>query len=104
MARIPPQLQQAAEQVHKDGKAKMVRVRDLLSWFGAQRRGILVVREIRAALKKAKLITVPDFEVAYIDQRIKLKAAETADKKPTVSKEVIVEPPAGNDATYEAVI
>lgn len=65
MAKIPLQLQQAAEQIHKDGKAKMVRVKDLLSWFGAQRRGILVVREIRSALKKAKLVTVPDFEVIH---------------------------------------
>lgn len=53
----------------------MVRVKELLSWFDAQRRGVLVVREIRTALRKAKLVTVPDFEVAYIDQRIKLKAA-----------------------------
>jgi len=65
----------------------MVRVKDLLSWFGAQRRGVIVVREIRAALKKAKLITVPDFEVAYIDQRVKLKAPEAPIKTSTNTKE-----------------
>jgi CBS domain-containing protein len=86
MARVPKQLQQAADQVHENGKTKSVRVRDLLSWFDAQRRGILVVREIRSALKKARLITDPDFEVAYIDQRIKLKALATADKRPPTSK------------------
>lgn len=104
MARIPPQLQQAAEQIHQSNKPKMVRVKDLLSWFEAQRRGVLVVREIRSALRKAKLVTVPDFEVAYIDQRIKLKVAEPVNKKAAVSKEVVVQTPTGNDSTYEAVV
>lgn len=104
MARIPSQLQQAADQVHQNGKPKMVRVKDLLSWFQAQRRGVLVVREIRSALRRAKLVTVPDFEVAYIDQRIKLKATETVNKRAAVSTEVVVEEPTGNDSTYEAVV
>jgi CBS domain-containing protein len=91
MAKIPPQLQEAAEKIHQDGKPKVVRVKELLSWFHAQRRGLLVVREIRAALRKAKLVTVPDFEVAYIDQRIKLKPLQQADKKPVTSKEIVVE-------------
>jgi CBS domain-containing protein len=91
MAKIPPKLQQAAEQVHQDGKPKAVRVKELLSWFGAQRRGLLVVREIRSALRKARLVTVPDFEVAYIDQRIKLKALQSAEKPPVTSKSTTVE-------------
>jgi CBS domain-containing protein len=73
MPRIPPQLQSVAEQIRESGRARSVRVRDLLSWFGSQRRGILVVREIRTALKRAKLISDPDFETAYIDERIKLR-------------------------------
>ena len=89
MAKIPSQLQQAADQVHKNGKPKMVRVRDLLSWFGAQRRGVLVLSEMRKALKRAKLVTVPDFEVAYIDQRIKLKPIET-NREAEASSAVIV--------------
>lgn len=104
MAKIPSQLQQAADQIYQNGKPKMVRVKDLLSWFEAQRRGVLVVREIRAALKRARLMTVPDFEVAYIDQRIKLKVVEQVDKKAPVSKDVVVEGPIGNDSTYEAVV
>lgn len=91
MAKIPPQLQEAAEKIHQDGKTKVVRVKELLSWFDAQRRGLLVVREIRSALRKAKLVTVPDFEVAYIDQRIKLKPLHPADWKPGASKEIVVE-------------
>jgi len=105
MAKIPSQLQQAADQVHQDGKAKMVRVKDLLSWFQSQRRGVLVVREIRAALKKAKLVTVPDFEVAYIDQRIKLKAAMPDSKKPQAAKEIVVEEDSPvNDSASTAVV
>jgi CBS domain-containing protein len=106
MAKIPAQLQQAADQVHQNGKAKMVRVKELLSWFDAQRRGVLVVREIRAALRKAKLVTVPDFEVAYIDQRIKLKAAPPPDsKKPQATKEIVVEEHSpGTDSVSVAVV
>lgn len=88
---IPTQLQEAADQVHENGKPKMVRVRDLLSWFGAQRRGVMVVRQVRAGLKRAKLVTVPDFEVAYIDQRIKLKAPEPSSNKEPISKAIVIE-------------
>jgi CBS domain-containing protein len=105
MAKIPPQLQQAAEQIHQNGKTKLVRVKELLSWFEAQRRGVLVVREIRSALRKAKLVTVPDFEVAYIDQRVKLKALQPASKKPLVLREVVAEEhSAANDSAYAAVV
>lgn len=105
MAKIPPQLQQAADQIHQNGKTKLVRVKELLSWFESQRRGVLVVREIRSALRKAKLVTVPDFEVAYIDQRIKLKALQPGTKKPIVSKEVVVEEHGtGVDTNYAAVV
>lgn len=104
MAKLPPQLQQAADQIHKDGKPKVVRVKELLSWFEAQRRGLLVVREIRTALRKAKLVTAPDFEVAYIDQRIKLKPLPPAAKKPVTSKETVVEEPgADTDSSAGAV-
>ena len=83
MPKLPTQLQQAAEQVHQTGKPKMVKVRDLLAWYGAQRRGVLVVQQIRAGLKRAKLVTVPDFEVAYIDQRIKLKVVDVSPQQDT---------------------
>jgi len=106
MPKVPPQLQAAADQVNETGKPKMIRVRDLLSWFGAQRRGLLVIREIRAALKKAKLVTVPDFEVAYIDQRVKLKAPnptlKTASKNPpdiAPSEKIVT-----TEQSYEAVV
>ncbi len=55
----------------------VVTVRSFLQWFGAQRRGYLVVKEIREALARAGLRTEPDFESAYIDGQISF-ALETA--------------------------
>jgi CBS domain-containing protein len=104
MAKIPLQLQQAAQDVHENNKSKMVKVKDLLSWFGAQRRGILVVREIRSALKRAKLVTVPDFEVAYIDQRIKLKRLEPKDMKVVPEQIIVAEKGLGSETAYAAVV
>jgi CBS domain-containing protein len=105
MAKIPTQLQQAAEEVRQAGKTKTVRVRDLLSWFEAERRGAQVVREIRSALRKSKLVTVPDFEVAYIDQRVRLtalqpeaKVAKTPTEKP--SEEPTTAPSAADAAVF----
>lgn len=105
MAKTPSQLQQAADQIHKSGKPKMIRVRDLLSWFGAQRRGVLVLSEIRKALKRAKLVTVPDFEVAYIDQRIKLKALEVTNKQEVASPVIVKETqPTTTESVSPAVV
>ena len=44
--------------------------RDFIWWFGAQRRTDRWVDVIRAALRKHKLVTVPDFQQAYIDEEI----------------------------------
>lgn len=45
-------------------------VRTFLLWFGAERRGYRIVKQIRSKLKQFGLITVPDFEYAYIDSLI----------------------------------
>src|SRR6185295_4650781 len=101
---IPPQLKEAADQIHSNGSTKMVRVRDLLAWFEAQRRGVFVVREIRSALKKCKLLTVPDFEVAYIDQRVKLKAVSPPVKTADVTEKVVEERGLGTIDAHAAVV
>lgn len=61
------QLAGVAAQLKAGAQPSPVAVRTFLSWFGIQRRGYYKIREIRAALKKANLLTVPDFESAYID-------------------------------------
>lgn len=51
-----------------------VTVRTLLSWFyGSQRRGWWVVEQIQKALDIRGLMTVPDFNSAYIDSHIEFK-------------------------------
>jgi CBS domain len=50
-----------------------ITVRELLSWFDAQRRGYWIVEQIREALIFAGLSTIPDFESAYIDSPIRFQ-------------------------------
>lgn len=45
-------------------------VREFISWVGAQRRGLYIVAELRDELKRAGLVTTPDFEGVYIDTPI----------------------------------
>jgi predicted transcriptional regulator len=75
MAKTPEKLKELARQIKTTGKSRQVKVRTLLSWFDSQRRGSQVVREVRAALRRTKLVAQPDFEQAYIDGRVSLRAA-----------------------------
>jgi hypothetical protein len=72
----------------------MVTVRTFLHWFGAYRRGYLIVTEIRDALQKAGLRTEPDFESEYIDAEIRfvvLKNGKTSTtKKPVDVTEAVI--------------
>ena len=75
MAKVPEQLRLVAEQVYATNSPRAVKVRRFLSWFGVKRRGYLVVRQIRSALKRTKLVSEPDFESANMEGRIKLSPA-----------------------------
>mgnify|MGYP001767853371 CR=1 FL=1 len=80
---LPKRLQEIASLLKENGKPEPETVRTLLSWFNAQRRGYLVVTEIRNALFALGLRTEPNFEYQYIDgpiefQLIPPKAMETA--------------------------
>ena len=44
-----------------------ITVRQLLEWFGQQRRGWRVVATVKGALRRTSLSTDPDFATAYID-------------------------------------
>ncbi len=81
MAKIPPQLKEHAVRIHDSNRSASVGVRRFLGWFGVQRRGYLVVKQIRSALRRAKLVTEPDFESAPIEGRIKLQAAPERKRK-----------------------
>jgi CBS domain-containing protein len=56
----------------------VVTVRSFLGWFGAQRRGYYIAKQIRGALRKAGLRTEPDFESAYIDAELSFSLAAKA--------------------------
>jgi predicted transcriptional regulator len=90
-----------AERVGK-GDEQTATVREILSWFGAYRRGYWIVEEIRAALKLVGLTTVPDFEAGYIDGQVQFQiisppAPLQAEQEPTESA---VEAPAADDVTH----
>lgn len=55
------------------GETARENVRTILSWVHAERRGYWVVASIRTALKTANLVTVPDFESAYIDSAVEFR-------------------------------
>jgi hypothetical protein len=74
---IPRRLGEMATQLREGRRVNRITVRDLLRIFNAERRGLNVTQEIRAALDSQGLETDPDFESAWIDGpiRIQLKKA-----------------------------
>ena len=67
----------------KDGQiSRRFKVRAVLKWFGAKRRGDAILSEIQATLTKYGLVTVPPFDKPQIDDYVKfglaLQPAETA--------------------------
>jgi CBS domain-containing protein len=110
MMSVPLELREKAEQV-KSGRKTSAKVRTLLDWFGAQRRRQAVVGAIRDALAEAGLRTDPDFEHAYIDERVTFLASETEpaptastplvpiDSADTLALETVVQPSV-TDPTY----
>ena len=68
-----------------DGQEPSKPVRELLKWFGAQRRGALVVKDIEAALKEANLCTDPDFTTIWIDAQVTFRKRVAATAAPAVA-------------------
>ncbi len=64
-------LKEVAESLRKGDSLPTVTVRQLLGWFGQQRRGWRVVATVKGALRREGLSTDPDFETAYIDGQLK---------------------------------
>lgn len=76
----------------RDGKeVESITVRQFLWWWFAERRGHVVVWNIRRALRDAGLETDPDFAGAYIGSRIsfKLTAPDVEEAQPIATEEVI---------------
>lgn len=69
-------LKKIAEALNNSKKVDPVTVRQLLGWFGAERRTLAIAARIRDALRDEKLSTKPDFQYAYIDGNITFVKAD----------------------------
>jgi hypothetical protein len=67
---VPPQILEIAERLRRNERLKRRSIQTLLKWFGAARRGTVVVSEIRAALLSTGLETDPDFAQGTVNDYI----------------------------------
>jgi CBS domain len=87
--KVPVQLSTLAGKLRNSESVEAVTVRELLRWFGAQRRGYYIVEDISKALASLNLITNPDFREPWIDGELQFKLADTpsAPDSSTVAQE-----------------
>lgn len=76
----------------EQGHPVTLTVRDLLNWWGAERRGYLISSQISAELANHSLSTSPDFEAVNLDAQISLISApawtddeQESEKRPTTA-------------------
>jgi CBS domain-containing protein len=81
-------LKKIAADLKQNGNAASITVRELLSWFGAQRRGFYVIQNIQEALAQEGLTTNPDFEGAYFDGPIEFELVKQVDKQDAPPEQV----------------
>ena len=92
-------LDEIAVRLREGGLSPQMTVRSLLQWFGAQRRGTWIVKDIRRALARAGLRTEPDFESAWIDGQVSFTLGTETRKEELASE---VTPP--RDSSGEGVL
>ena len=76
------QLSRVAESLKNGGSPPPVTVRQLLEWFGRQRRSWRVVATVNGALRQTGLATEPDFATAYIDGYLTFSLPDDKDALP----------------------
>lgn len=75
MQKTPYQVIEMAQKL-KDGQiSRRFKVRAVLKWFGAKRRGDAILAEIQATLTKYGMVTVPPFDKPEIDDYVKFDLA-----------------------------
>lgn len=87
------QLTGIKKRLENDEQIPQVSVREFLSWFDAQRRGVWVVSRIRDILGEVGLQTYPDFESAYIDSPIGFTLPPKVEQGKTPVDNLLTEPP-----------
>jgi CBS domain-containing protein len=92
MAFVPEELAVIAKKV-RAGNSIQLPVRAVLGWFGAQRRGVFVLDQIRSALRQTGLVTDPEIEAAFIDDSLRFLAATSTERPgdPGVARAVATE-------------
>ncbi len=73
---IPKEMDRISQRLKDGGYGKRLTVRELLQMFGAERRGLNKVHDIRLALSQLDLVTDPDFESAWIDSVIRIRLSD----------------------------
>jgi hypothetical protein len=71
MKGIPKQILKVLQQLKDGENSRRFRVRAVLKWFGASRRGANVVSDIKTALAGLGIDTVPSLDEAKIDDAIR---------------------------------
>lgn len=89
-------LSEISKQIKEGIKPQSVTARTFIGWFGAQRRTYWNVKSIRGCLREHQLVTMPDFEYAYIDSHISFVVAPK--KKTGLAQEEV--PDVYRDPTY----
>ncbi|MDX2053623.1 MAG: CBS domain-containing protein [Polyangiaceae bacterium] len=101
-------LKEASAAIDRDGTPVEVAVRQLLRWFGVERRTEATVERIRGALTGFDLETTPDFMAVSMDAAVTLgRVPRTPDTQPETasapgSSEQSEEPPAKMDSPGDA--
>lgn len=96
---IPEKLKEIAYDVAHGESNPVYTPRQILEWFGSQRRGWRVKWTIREALKELGLRTDPDFSYAYIDTGVRFKLVEEEQPQAATSGEQ-----SSNDDPLAAVV
>jgi predicted transcriptional regulator len=80
-----------------------VRVRRLLELAGSERRGYVIVHKIRKVLDAHGLVTIPDFELAWIDSLVRIRLASDGDTQESLEPNLdrVGEE---QEATYESIV
>ena len=94
----PDPLQHVADAISRNEAYEQVTVREFIWWFGARRRRDRVVATIRNALDQHQLVTMPDFQQAYIDEYIQFVKDEPPPDQSTRNVPSAIRP--DQDPTY----
>jgi predicted transcriptional regulator len=79
VALIPQELERVRDALAKGQAVNPATVREFLSWFDVQRRGVANVERIRADLAVAQLYTIPDFDEPWLDAPISFARVQIAE-------------------------